>query len=219
MVLMTIVLGSYFNRLNDNEKITAVQVHIYPMEKTFIMPEEIAKLIKAENNISKNINVNSLEQMLEQNGYISNAEVYKDLNGHLVAEVEQYKPIARIFGDKSYYLDKEGHKKPLSKHYTEKAILIYGNVNANQKDKLVNLIKEIHKDKFQNDIISEIHINNQNIWLKTDELTAEININLNEKIKEQLYKLKAIYTYLVKEKLTNKYRYIDLQFENQAVCK
>lgn len=220
MVIVTIVLGSYFDKLYQNEKVTATQVHIYPMEKTFIMPDEVNKLIKVKNNISKNINVDSLENVLEQNGYVRNAEVYKDLNGHLVAEVEQYKPIARVIGNSSYYLDESGNKKPLSKHYTEKVTLIYGNIKSNMKAKLIDLIKIIHDDRFLNDIVSEIHLNSQNnIWLKTDLITADFNIDLNNNVKAQLYKLKAIYSYLIKEKLINKYRHIDLQFENQAVCK
>lgn len=216
-MLVTLVLGSYFDSLYQNEEITT-KVHIYPMEKTFIMQDEVIDLIKSENNISKNIKVDSLEILLEQNGYIKNAEVYKDLNGHLIAEVEQYKPIARVISNTSYYLDENGNKKPLSKHYTEKVILIYGNINTYQKEKVIELIKLIHDDTFLNTIVSEIHLNKENIWLITDKLTADINIDLNENIKNQLYKLKAIYTYLVKKKLTKKYRHIDLQYKNQAVC-
>ena len=220
IILLTIVLGSYFDALAGKEKIQATQVHIYPMAKTFIMPKEVAKLIKIKDSASKKIDVISLEKSLEQNDYIRNAEVYKDLNGHLVAEVDQFRPIARIFDHtSSYYLDENGVRKPLSDHYTEKVVLVYGSINSGQKNKIINLIKKINQDKFLNDIISEIHIKDNGIWLKTGQLSADIKIDLKENLAEQLYKLKAIYTYLVKRQLKNKYRQIDLRFENQAVCK
>ncbi len=219
MLIITIVLGKIFDDISENEKITKTQVYIYPQAKTFIMPDEVGKLINVNNNKQKNVDVKHLEITLEQNGYISNAEVYKDLNGRLVAEVQQYKPMARIVGKTSYYLDEEGNKKPLSKYYTEKVILVFGNINSNQKKNLVRLIKQIHKDKMLDEIVSEIHINNQNIWLKTDRLTADIKIDLNEDTADQLYKLKVIYSYLVKQNKTKKYRHIDLRYTNQAVCK
>ncbi len=219
LLVITIILGSYFDELYGNEKVRATQVYIYPMDKTFIMPDEIVRMMSVNENIIKQIDIDSLERVLEQNGYIDNAEVYKDLNGRLVAEVEQYKPVARFIGQTSYYLDENGNRKPLSKHYTEKVVLVYGHINTGQKNAVVDLIKQIHHDKFLNEIVTEIHINGGNVWLKTDRLPAEINIDLTEDIQSQLYKLKAIYSYLVRKQLTKKYRQIDLQFENQAVCK
>ncbi len=219
LLIITIVLGSYFDDLYKNEKLKETQVHIYPMSKTFIMPDEVIKLMNVKDSILKRIDIDSLEWILEQNGYIDNAEVYRDLNGRLVAEVEQYKPVARFIGQTSYYLDKNGNKKPLSKYYTEKVVLVYGDMYSGHKEKLKDLIKQIYNDKHLNEIVSEIHLNGKKIRLITDKLSAGINIDLNENIPAQLYKLKAIYSYLVKQNLTEKYRQIDLQFENQAVCK
>ncbi len=219
LLIITVVLGSYFDRLYGKEKVTETQVYIYPMAKTFIMPGEVIEMIQINDSLINHVNVNNIEKRLEQNGYIKNAEVYKDLNGRLVAEVEQYKPVARFVGQTSYYLDENGNQKPLSKHYTEKVVLVYGNINPDQKDDLIDLIKRIHKDKLLEEIVSEIHLDNGNIWLKTDRLSADINIDLKENLTSQLYKLKAIYSYLVQQNMTKKYRHIDLQFENQAVCK
>ena len=219
LLLITIVLGQIFDALAGKEKVHTAQVHIYPLAKTFIMPDEVKKMIKIKDSSYKNIDIVQLEKTLEQNDYIRNAEVYKDLNGRLIAEVDQYKPIARVMGNTSYYLDENGAKKPLSNHYTEKVVLVFGDVNAAQKDGLIRLIKDIHQDKFLNEIVSEIHLNYPAVWLKTDQLSANIKIDLKENIDEQLYKLKAIYSYLVKQNKKNTYRQIDLRFQNQAVCK
>ena len=219
MLLITIVLGRIFDALAGKEKVHVARVHIYPLAKTFIMPEDVKKLIKIKDSAYKNIDVVQLEKTLEHNDYIQNAEVYKDLNGRLIAEVDQYKPIARVMGNTSYYLDEKEDKKPLSNHYTEKAVLVFGNINAAQKANLIKLIKQIHEDKFLNEIVSEIHLDYPAVWLKTDQLSANIKIDLKENIAQQLYKLKAIYSYLVKQNQKNTYRQIDLRFQNQAVCK
>ncbi len=219
MLILTFVLGGYFNAVSQKERIKIKQIYVYPMDKSFILPQEVAKLIPVKDSVYKNIDIVKLERQLEQNDYISDAEVYKDLNGHLVAEVVQYHPIARVIEKTSYYIDNQGNKKPLSDHYTENVILVFGSLNTNNQAAVIDLIRQIDDDKNLKAIVSEIHVNGQKVWLKTDKLSADIKIDIHQDIEQQLEKLKAIYTYLVKTHHQNKYQNIDLRFENQAVCK
>jgi len=217
MVIITFVLGFFFNIASNLEKIKKTQIHVYPMQKAFIVPSEVGKLIKI--NDSSYIDIANLEAEIEKNDYIDNAEVYKDLNGRLIAEINQYQPIARVIGSRSYYIDKNGEKKPLSKHYTEKVVLIFGSIDTNNKEQIISLLKAMNKDKVLHKIITEIHINGSTNKLKTDLLSADIKIDLNANLDQQLYKLKAIYSYLIKQKKAKKYSQIDLRYDKQAVCK
>jgi len=219
LFLVTIVLGSYFNAVVQNEKIAGVQVHIFPMEKTFVLDKEVKKMILIKDSIYKNINIEKLEQQLEKNDYISNAEVFKDLNGQVKANIEQYHPIARVFNEKSYYLDDDGQAKALSKHYTENVILIFGKLNKKIKKPVINLVKAINGDEELKAIVSEIHIGTSGVYLKTDQLDTNVFIDVEKDLKGQLYKLKAIYMYLVKNHKNKQYKNMDLRFVNQVVCK
>jgi len=219
LFLATIVLGSYFNAVAQNDKIAGVQVRIFPMEKTFILAKEVKKMIPIKDSIYKNIDIKKLEQQLEKNDYISNAEVFKDLNGQVKAHIEQYRPIARVLSGKSYYIDADGQAKALSKHYTENVILIFGKLNQKNKKPVINLVKAINADEALKAIVSEIHIGTSGVYLKTDQLDTNVFINVEKDIKGQLYKLKAIYMYLVKNHKNNQYKNMDLRFANQVVCK
>ena len=215
----TLVLGKYFDSLYRKEKLSAMELRIFPMEKNFIETDEVRKMIRINDSTLQNINVVDLEKNLEKNEYIGNAEVYKDLNGRVYAEIEQYQPIARILGNKSYYIDISGEKKPLSQHYTEHVVLVFGELESDNKKPIIDLIKKINNDNILKDIISEIHSNGKNLWLKTVNLSAKIKIDLYQNVDHQLNKLKIIYAYLTKNQLENKYQNIDLRYENQAVCK
>ncbi len=219
LFILTLVLGRYFNAVSQQERIQQTQVYVFPMDKTFILPQEVSKLMPINDSVYKQIDIAAIEKQLEQNAYIDNAEVYKDLNGRLTAEISQYKPIARVIGNKSYYIDYQGNKKPLSDHYTENVILIFGDINSNIKKQLINLIHQIESDPNLKQIISEVHINDKQVVIKTDQLSADISIDILQNIDKQLDKLKAIYSYLVKTNKTNQYQKIDLRFKNQAVCK
>jgi cell division protein FtsQ len=215
----TFMVGKYFNTIADKDVINETEVYVFPLDKTFIIPKDIEKTLPKKKNISID-DIEKLEQKLEENDYIAQAEIYKNLNGKLIAEVTQYKPIARVIkGNKSYYIDIKGLKKPLSKYYTENVVLIYGDVNKTNNKEILSIIKTIYKDKILNQIISEIHIKNDKIYLKTNDLSAKITLDKSRNIKNQLNKLKAIYAYLIKNKQVQKYQSIDLSYHNQAVCK
>jgi len=219
LLLITIVLGNIFDDLAQNEKIQHMQISVYPADKTFIMRNEIAKLIPVKNKKRQEINIIELEQKLEQNAYIDNAEVYQDLNGTLTAQIEQYHPIARVLGEKSYYIDANGNSKPLSKHYTENTVLIYGKITPKNKKNILKLVKALHDDQIVKNMISEIHLSTNYVYLITDRLKPKIIIDIQDKTPEQLTKLKAIYAYLVKQKMEDKYTQIDLRYKKQAICK
>jgi cell division protein FtsQ len=203
----------------QQEKLQQANLYIFPSEKTFISPDEVKKMIIIKDSINRNVSIDSLEKILENNAYISNAEVYKDLNGKLITEIEQYKPIARILGSKSYYIDIDGMEKPLSNHYTERVVLVFGDLPAADKPAIIALLKKIYQDKELNEMISEIHLKNKYIYLKINGLKSNVVVEMNDKIDRQLYKLKIINTYLLSHNLENKYREIDVRFENQVVCK
>ncbi len=220
ILFLTIMLGQIFDRLIKNEQINETHIYVYPLDKTFILPKEVAKLMPLKNKTYEKINIVSLEKQLEKNNYIHNAEVFKDLNGRLTAKIKQYQPIARIWqNNQSYYLDQEGNKKPLSIHFTENVPLIFGEIPNKYKENLVYIIKTINTDPILKNIVAELHIKNNLVSIKTDLLKADILIDITTDNKQQLTKLKAIYAYLFKKKQTQKYNKIDLRYAQQAICK
>ncbi len=221
IVLISLMLGSYFDRLYQQEKIVETTIRVFPMDKNFIEPNEVAQLIALKDSMQQQINIAQIEAVLEQNDFIDNAEVYRDLNGHLIAEVEQYKPIARVWGKNSFYLDKNGHKKPLSKHYTERLMLVFGDLLPEKQPQTVALIQNIYNDSVLNKIVSEIHLRSrQTAVLKLIDVSGDFIIEINpDKTQEQLFKLKTMYAYVHQKHWNNKYKTYDFRFNNQVVCK
>jgi len=219
--VITLVLGNYFERMYQREKIASAKIHIYPMEKTFIEPDEVAGLIQLNDSLNQHVQIDEIERKLEENDYIENAEVYKDLNGHLVADVEQYKPIARFMGNRSFYIDKDGKRKPLSKHYTERVMLVFGELNPADSEGVIDLIQQIYKDKFLNNEIAEIHLkNNRKAVLKATGKPGDFILDITkENIENQLFKLKTMLLYLQEEKAAKNYKIYDFRYKNQVVCK
>ncbi len=219
LILLTVLLGGIFSNRLDKEVLKSKKVMVFPIDKNFIEPEEIAKLIKLKDTLSGKINVESIEKQLSKNNFIANVEVYKDLNSNLYCYVEQYKPIARVIGSTSYYIDVDGKKRPLSNHYTENVILVYGDLNTKGQDDVYKLLKTINSDNILTDLVTEIHYKkSRNISLRLKEFKPVIKLGSIENLEEKIDKLKAIYSYLNKNKIDNKYKKIQLEYKNQVVC-
>ena len=218
ILVITFGLGSFFSWELRKDKLKQKRVVLHPMDKRFIEEEEVMSLIKLQDSEMGKVSIESIEKKLEKNPYISKAEVYKDLNNNLYADIEQYKPIARIIGTESYYIDINGEKCPLSKHYTENAILVFGNFNKKQLNEVYKLVKHIKKDPLLNEIITEIHFKNTKYILRTKDLKADVIFGKTENFSMKLDKLKAMYMYLTHHKLNKKYHQINLEYNKQVVC-
>jgi len=219
MLLLTLILGKYFDYRWQNTSIQSSRLQILPLDKSFIEPDELQAFFSIKDSTQAKVDVGQIEARLQKNDYISSAEVYKDLNGNLVVSVEQYHPIARVIGTKSYYIDEQGKDRPLSKHYTENVVLVFGGLNAQNREKTLELLQAVYRDKTLKNLVSEVHINNSGFLLRVLDLKASIRMTSEKDLKTQLEKLKAIYAYLKSNHKTNAYTNIDLRFKNQAVCK
>jgi len=216
MLVLTIVLGSIFSADLHREKLQASRVKIYPENKHFIIDSEVKRLIHITDSTA--VDVALFEKKLQENKYIVKAEVFKDLNGNLAAEIYQYKPIARVMDGHSYYIDAQGVKRPLSDHYTENVMLVYGKVSQKQYRKVVRWVQKINKDPMLHDIVSELHVASNYYTIRTNNNPAVFVLDTRHP-QEQLYKLKIMYAYLAKHQLKNKYQQIDLRYNKQVVCK
>jgi len=115
------------------------------------------------------INTRKLERILEQNPYIRNAEVNKDISGKLEVWVEQRVPLVRIMpdGKQGFYLDREGVMLPLSEQFTPLILLASGNIAfPENSEKLDKRLLEIHQfgihlsdHPFWNEQIVQVYVN------------------------------------------------------------
>lgn len=102
----------------------------------FITSDEIHALITKDQGIVEGkpmnkINLPELEQMLKDNPFITNAQVYATLDGDIKIKVSQKNPIARIInsGYESFYIDSAGYFMPLTDNCTPRVLIVNGLIN------------------------------------------------------------------------------------------
>lgn len=66
------------------------------------------------------LNLSLMEQRIEQDPWVRNAEIFIDATGRLQVEVEEHQPVARLFNrdGASFYIDENIRRIPLNRYYT-----------------------------------------------------------------------------------------------------
>jgi len=240
--LMILTFGLLFlfvivkSKINQNDIIcTKIVVDIKDKKDLqFISEKDVLRTINSQqenqiiNKKISEINLKIIEEKLEQNDFIDNAEVYSNFEGIIKVDIVQKKPLYRIINNKnvSYYISDKSYKVPLSANFTPRLILTTGyipevedistdNVNKNLK----KLIDFIHLDTFWESMISQVIVEKNGDFVLIPKLKGhtvllgDVN-NLNEKFK----KLKAFYQQGLKKTDWTKYKQINLKYKGQLIC-
>ena len=175
------------------------------------------------------INTRKLEHLVEENPYIRNAEVSKDISGRLKVSVEQRVPLVRILpnGSRGYYLDREGKVLPLSNQFTPLIMLATGYLPASVKDDQLGIrLSEIYQfcdylsdHQFWNDQVVQIYVNEVGEYELIPRVGAHrILLGGMDQCEKKLRNLELLYQQGLSRYGWNTYQTINLKYTNQVIC-
>ena len=175
------------------------------------------------------INTRTLEQKLEVNPYIGNAEVSKDITGKLEVKVEQRRPLIRIMpqGKRGFYLDTEGVILPLSERFTPLILLATGYIpEAPSTGKSGKVLKELlmfstflTDHEFWRDQVVQIYVNRKGEYELIPRVGAHhIILGSMDQWQKKLSNLELLYRQGLSRFGWNTYGTINLKYTNQVIC-
>lgn len=182
------------------------------------------------------VNPRDIEDLLKVSPFISTAQCFKTKDGCVTISITQRLPIVRIKNTRGedYYLDDHGGIMPNSK-YTSDLIIATGNINRwYAKNCLVHLAAELMADDFWRNQIVQINI----LPDKGVELVPRVGDHIihlggipetkhksqrkktiSDFVQNKMQRLSKFYRYGLSQAGWNKYSYIDIEFDNQIICK
>lgn len=219
-------LGSLFafaKKRNNARQVKNTGVEFLDNTPLFITEDLVNKMLKETptnvGNLSKeNIDLSKLEQRIEKQKHIQNAEVYLSVNGQLEAKIKQRTPVARIFSSIPFYLDKAGFKIPLSTNYTMRVPLVY-NYTDGHKATLLKLLEQVGNDQFLKELIVGIYcLPNNDFSLKIRNQQFLVQTGGVNDLQLKFENFKAFYAKVKKDQLYSKYKHVNLEITNQVIC-
>lgn len=180
----------------------------------------------------KAIDVTRLERVLEEDPLILDADVFVDARNVIHIEVQQRKPALRIIDRNglNYYLDKDGIKMPLSKHFTTRVLVATGSIPPHVADfrerddhrlrQVYELARTLQADEFYAAMIEQIHVEEDGDFILVP-LVGDQRIILGayEEVEQKLRNLKTFYKEAMPYEGWRTYRTINLKYKGQVVCK
>ncbi len=184
----------------------------------------------------KEVNVRRIEETLKLSSFVKTAECYKTEDGHVCINLTQRMPTVRIKavnGD-DYYLDDNNSIMPNS-HYTSDLIIATGYINKWYAHNYVShLAKALMNDEFWKNQVVQINVRrdrgvelvprvgNHIIYIGQLPETKYVNERkklVTDYVNKKMDRLKKFYIYGLSQAGWNKYSYINVEFDNQIICK
>jgi len=217
---------AFVNKKSDAMLITGIDINIIDSLNThFISDSEIKKLIlKNHPNIigsnAASINKENLENLINKIPSVKNAEAFTSLSGCLHLDIEQRKPIVRLLKGKGFYIDEEGKRMPLSSNYTARVLVISGHIKDKMiETELIPLVNFITKDEFWSSQINQIYVDSNDEYILIPRVGGQkIELGKIDNFERKFSKLFALYKDGFSTVGWNKYKKINLKYENQIVC-
>ena len=223
--LLVLLSGLFYSTISVNNlrDISKTDIYIHDSSNLFITKDSIKsaviEIITTKNIHKSSVHLKALEFELNKIELVRKSDVFIDVNGTMIIDIEQRKPIARFIDNKSY-LDEDGLVMPKSKYYSARVPVIKGYANTqDQLDLIYKLSNYIKDDKFLSQSATEILIDsNSNFSIKLRDYRFKILIGQLNNLDLKIKNFKAFYINASANQILNKYSVINLQFDNQVVC-
>jgi len=206
--------------INQKEILSRLQKqHLYPQSKPIQF-----------------VNARQIENTLLSTPFVKSAECYKTQGGDVNITITQRMPTLRIKSDNGddYYLDDNNSVMPNS-NYTSDLIIATGNISRKYAQNYVSyLCNSLMKSDFWRNQIEQVNILPNHVveivprvgdhivclgQMPESKNKTKRQELIDEFVDKKLSRLEKFYKYGLSQAGWNKYSYINLEFDNQIICK
>jgi cell division protein FtsQ len=239
VILLTIIMFSSFK--DGSRKITTVDINIEVQgDQSLINKSDLLRFLysKMDTLISYDVNdveLHTIENILEQNSHVKKAETYFDRLGNVKMEVVLKTPVLRILENKGrgYYLSKEGDVIDWSPNFTPRLIVASGDIpNLSKKDSYIDstllsahknltyVINSINSSSYLQSMVDEIVYNSENsIEIVSKIGSARVLLGDTTSLVEKLERFRLFYIEAYPRVGWDKYKEIDVRFKDKVYCR
>lgn len=206
-------------------------------ENHFLDEADIMKLIDGSGLPTKGtsidrINLKEIESKIKYDKHILDAELFGDLKGNLVVNVELRRPIARIVQQDApdAYIAEDGVIMPVSEKFASRVMLVSGpfvkdmlekgDLNATEEGKKVlEMIRFVNADKFWKAQVAQLDINSAGKIMIYPQVTGQkVEFGYASDIETKFKKLMIFYKEILPQRGWTRYERVNLEFEGQVIA-
>lgn len=203
----------------------------------FLDEADVMKLVEGSGQSIKGvgidrINLKAIEDRIKYDKHILDAELYGDLKGNLIVNIELRRPVARIVQSDApdAYIAEDGVIMPVSDKYTSRVILISGpfmkrlledeSLNKSEEGtQLKAMIDFINEDDFWKAQIAQLDINSHGKITIYPQVTGQrVEFGKAENFEMKFRKLMIFYKEILPQRGWTRYERVNLEYEGQILA-
>jgi cell division protein FtsQ len=177
------------------------------------------------------LDLEGLETILLEEAFIVSADAYVDSREVLHIDIAQRTPILRVMGldGSNYYLDVQGVRLPLSKHFTARVPIISGAVSEYQLEFLKNknslraafrIVQAARGDELLDAWLEGIYIaGNEDLWMTGNVGDFKVIFGDDTQVDQKILKLKSFFKNGLKLTGWKNIESINLKYDKQVITK
>ena len=236
LVLVDIALAFYlvlaitaFNSPDESDNVCReVNIHVEDGSvKGFLDQEEIKTLLQRSRcypigDQMSHVDVRNIEEQLQKNPFVKDVQCYKTQTGHVNITIDQRLPVIRVKADNGddYYVDEHGNIMP-NTHFASNLVVATGAIHQKYAQKV---LKDIGCYLLNTPLWGS-QVEQLNVLADgTIEMVPRVGDHIvylgsPANLERKLKRLEKFYKYGLSKAGWNKYSYINVEFDNQIICK
>ena len=236
LVLVDIALAFYlvlaitaFNSPDESDNVCReVNIHVEDGSvKGFLDQEEIKGLLQRSRcypigDQMSHVDVRNIEEQLQKNPFVKDVQCYKTQTGHVNITIDQRLPVIRVKADNGddYYVDEHGNIMP-NTHFASNLVVATGAIHQKYAQKV---LKDIGCYLLNTPLWGS-QVEQLNVLADgTIEMVPRVGDHIvylgsPANLERKLERLEKFYKYGLSKAGWNKYSYINIEFDNQIICK
>jgi cell division protein FtsQ len=173
------------------------------------------------------ITLKTVENRIKNEAYIKKGEVFKDLKGNLMVNVNLRRPVARLVNERGVdqYIAEDGVFLPISKKFTSRVVLVsgidaesYKSINE-MNEEVFEMINFINADPFWKAQIAQIDVDGKGEIILYPQVTKQyVEFGTIDNMETKFERLKVFYKNILPQQGWNKYKRINLKYKDQIIA-
>ena len=169
---------------------------------------------------AQRVSIKEMENKLDANPFIKDAQVYLENDGILHTKIEQQIPVARVKdGNKQYYITQDSTEIPLCKTFAAKVMLINGKIDKKEYNGIVHLTEIINNDNLLKNLIIGVKKSQKNSFiLLVNDGHYILDLGNLENLENKLQNFKVFHQEYIEKTAEMPYKKLNLKYNNQIVA-
>lgn len=232
------LLIAFSERKQDNQLCQDIVIELdNSNENHFLDEADVMHLVEMNNPHIKGtaidrLNLKEIEKKLKYDKHILEAELFGDLKGNLVVNVELRRPVARMIQNdgKDFYIAEDGTVMSVSEKYTSRVVLLSGpftakliksgNLSTTDEGKaIMEMIRFVNATDFWKAQIAQMDIDGEGRIIILPQITSQkVEFGKAVDIETKFKKLMIFYKEILPQRGWTKYARVNLEYEGQIIA-